>query len=190
MPLFPACWPCYSTQCVSSVLPAVCFTTMKTTSICFPNKHNNIASFVIIRRIRVYCLPRAPLFWLAEALCWHCHHVPLLGSRITVFLCVMVVGGLQISSRSKTESWSVAAVCYCLLNRRRSLYECYRICSSGIDYVRCSRLESNEDKAVDREDERQTAMETSCWGGQGSPTAVALRVRKKHTTWKAFQLSD
>ena len=44
---------------------------------------------------------------------------------------------------------------------------------------RCSRLESNEDKAVDREDERQRAMETSCWGGQGSPRAVAPRGRNE-----------
>jgi len=41
-----------------------------------------------------------------------------------------------------------------------------------------SRLESNEDKAVDREDERRRAMETGCWGGQGSPRAVAPRGRK------------
>jgi hypothetical protein len=30
---------------------------------------------------------------------------------------------------------------------------------------------------VGREDERQRAMETGCWGGQGSPKAVASRER-------------
>ena len=38
-----------------------------------------------------------------------------------------------------------------------------------------SRLESNEDQAVDGEDEEQRAMETGCWGGQGSPRTVAPR---------------
>jgi hypothetical protein len=41
----------------------------------------------------------------------------------------------------------------------------------------CSRLESSEDKVVDREEERQRTMETGCWGSQGSPRAVAPRVR-------------
>jgi len=51
--------------------------------------------------------------------------------------------------------------------------------SSAMDGWRCSRLESNEDKTVDREDERQRAMETGCWGGQSSPRAVAPRGRKE-----------
>jgi len=48
-----------------------------------------------------------------------------------------------------------------------------------MDGWRCSRLESNKDKAVDREDERQRAMETDCWGTQGWPRAVAPRGRKE-----------
>jgi hypothetical protein len=32
---------------------------------------------------------------------------------------------------------------------------------------------------VDRDDERQKAMETGCWGGQGSPRAVVPRGRKE-----------
>ena len=40
---------------------------------------------------------------------------------------------------------------------------------------RISCLGHNEDKAVDREDERQRAMETGCSGGQGSLRAVMLR---------------
>jgi len=39
----------------------------------------------------------------------------------------------------------------------------------------CSRLESNEDKAVDEEDERWRVIETGCWGGQGSPRTVGPR---------------
>ena len=46
---------------LSSVLPAIHIATVKT-SLCFANKQNSSASCVIIRRIRVYCLPRAPLF--------------------------------------------------------------------------------------------------------------------------------
>ena len=77
------------TVCLSSVLPEVHIATLKTRGICFANKQNNSASCVIIRRIRVYCLPRAPLFRLAEAVSWHCHHMPLLGSRsrVTFFSC-------------------------------------------------------------------------------------------------------
>ena len=40
---------------------------------------------------------------------------------------------------------------------------------------RRSRSESNEDKAVDGEDERQTAVDSGCSVGQVSPRAVALR---------------
>jgi hypothetical protein len=43
----------------------------------------------------------------------------------------------------------------------------------------CSRFESIEDKAVDREDERQRATETGCRGGQRSPRSVAPRGRKE-----------
>jgi hypothetical protein len=39
----------------------------------------------------------------------------------------------------------------------------------------CSRLQSNEDKTVNGEEERERAMETGCWWGQGSPRAVAPR---------------
>jgi len=42
-----------------------------------------------------------------------------------------------------------------------------------------SRLQSNEGNVVDKEDERQRAVETGCWGGQGSPRAVAQRGRKE-----------
>ena len=54
----------------------------------------------------------------------------------------------------------------------------------------CSRLVSSEDKAVDREDERQRAMETGCWGGQGSPRAVAPRGRKEYYIKKLVLLTS
>jgi hypothetical protein len=53
--------------------------------------------------------------------------------------------------------------------------------SFEMDGWRCSRLEGKEYKAVDREDVRQRAMETGCWGGQGSPCAVAPRGTKEGT---------
>ena len=40
---------------------------------------------------------------------------------------------------------------------------------------RRSRSESKENKVVEWKDERQRAVETGCWGGQGSPRAVAPR---------------
>jgi hypothetical protein len=39
---------------------------------------------------------------------------------------------------------------------------------------------------VDGEDERQRAMETGCWGGQGSPRAVAPRGWRKTTIRLGF----
>jgi len=51
--------------------------------------------------------------------------------------------------------------------------------SFEMDGWRCSRVESNEDKAMDRGDERLRAMETGCWGGQGSARAVASTGRKR-----------
>ena len=46
---------------------------------------------------------------------------------------------------------------------RKSVYRTKeRKTSSKVDGRRRSRLESNEDKAVDREDERQRAMGTGC----------------------------
>jgi hypothetical protein len=40
---------------------------------------------------------------------------------------------------------------------------------------------------VDREDEKQRAMETGCWGVQGSPRTVALRGRnEKPSTFRKF----
>jgi len=59
----------------------------------------------------------------------------------------------------------------CRNKKRKILFEMDGQCGS--------RPESNEDKAVDGEDERQREMETDCWGGQGSPRAVAARGRKE-----------